>query len=491
MGEGNQTKTRANQSMAKLILVVLVLLIVYIGSLVAIPIAYSKKILPKVSVAGINLGGTDIGQAKNILAYESQNFEKMRVHLKYGKKIFAPALSQLGVSVDVDQTIQKAYQYGRDTNFFTKLKNHFALLAKQTEVLYVIKVDEKKYNGYFRKLAKYVKRPPVNARLEIIGNEIKFIPGKIGMTLDPESAKAEIIESLTRGDIKTYLLHIKKDEPYIQEPQTENAKMTAEEWMKAKITINIFYDQKAEQTRKDQSFSLSCTDIGQWITFKEGVTELEAGLSSNAISGWLADVNSQATIPAINNKVNIANGKEELLSKGKAGQGLETKALVIKVAAAVKSGEGIFKIKTKPLPPQNEIIGGVIPGRFKGKYIEVVLSQQKMYVFDGKKLISTFLVSTGKVSKPTPVGTFKILTKTTWASCTPSPTEYRTCYMPYSMFFTNLGHAIHALPIIDGYQEGMWHLGVRVSHGCIRLAPDAAVTMYNWTPVGTPVIIHY
>jgi lipoprotein-anchoring transpeptidase ErfK/SrfK len=62
--------------------------------------------------------------------------------------------------------------------------------------------------------------------------------------------------------------------------------------------------------------------------------------------------------------------------------------------------------------------------------------------------------------------------------------------MPFSMFFTGSGHAIHELPMINGYREGDWHLGIPVSHGCVRLGVGPAAYMYNWTPVGTPVIIH-
>jgi hypothetical protein len=488
MAEEQKTKS-TKSNLAKFFLVAFLAFLIGLGSFLAVPIAYSKKILPKVTVAGINLGGQDRNRAKTILEYESQNFNKMRAHLRFEHKIFAPSLAQLGISVDIDETINRALAQGRSGNIFNRLKNHFASLSKNTEVLYAIKVDEKKYNQYFRNLAKYVKKPPINASLKIVNSNVNFTPGKFGMTLDPENTKTEIIASLTRGEIKTFQLTTIEDEPYIQKAETENARKMAEEWMKAKIVLNVHYDPKAEQIRKDQSYTASSVDIGKWIIFKEGYSELEAQLSLSAISDWLTTIDSQATIPAINNKINITNGKRELLSKGKEGQELDIKDLDVKIAVAVKSGGQTFKIKTKILAPQDEIFGGVIPGRFKGKYIEVVLSQQKMYVFIGKKLINIYMISSGKSDMRTPVGSFKILYKTTWAKCKESD-EYNTCYMPYSMFFTNEGHAIHELPIIDGWREGNWHLGIPVSHGCIRLGIGPAAEMYNWTPVGTPVIIH-
>ena len=50
--------------------------------------------------------------------------------------------------------------------------------------------------------------------------------------------------------------------------------------------------------------------------------------------------------------------------------------------------------------------------------------------------------------------------------------EWDDAPMPHSIFFTGEGHAIH----------GSFHvksLGRRASHGCVRLAPDNAATLYT------------
>src|SRR4029450_3796177 len=49
--------------------------------------------------------------------------------------------------------------------------------------------------------------------------------------------------------------------------------------------------------------------------------------------------------------------------------------------------------------------------------------------------------------------------------------EWDDAPMPYSIFFTRIGHAIHGT-------EHMESLGRRASHGCVRLAPEDAATLY-------------
>jgi lipoprotein-anchoring transpeptidase ErfK/SrfK len=50
--------------------------------------------------------------------------------------------------------------------------------------------------------------------------------------------------------------------------------------------------------------------------------------------------------------------------------------------------------------------------------------------------------------------------------------KYDNAPMPFSIFFTNNGHAIHATNAVR-------YLGRVASHGCVRLAPRNAKTLYQ------------
>src|SRR4051794_16758100 len=51
------------------------------------------------------------------------------------------------------------------------------------------------------------------------------------------------------------------------------------------------------------------------------------------------------------------------------------------------------------------------------------------------------------------------------------PKEWDGAPMPHSIFFTDRGHAIHA-------SNATRSLGWRASHGCVRLAPSKAATLF-------------
>lgn len=133
--------------------------------------------------------------------------------------------------------------------------------------------------------------------------------------------------------------------------------------------------------------------------------------------------------------------------------------------------------------PKNETIAE--PKFMEGKYIDISVPNQIMTLFEDGRKINSFLVSTGKYGMPTPLGTFSVKKKELnhWSST-------YGLWMPFSMNFYGSFY-IHELPYWpSGYREGENHLGIRVSHGCVRLGIGPAEYVFNWSEIGTPVYAH-
>ncbi len=121
------------------------------------------------------------------------------------------------------------------------------------------------------------------------------------------------------------------------------------------------------------------------------------------------------------------------------------------------------------------------------KKIVVKLKEQKLYAYDGKNKFMEVLISSGLDDLPTPIGTFKIFQKTPSRYMQgPLPgisdQEYDLPGVPWTMYFTHSGAAIHG---------AYWHnsFGEQWSHGCINLDPSDAEKLYSWAEAGTQVIV--
>ncbi|MBH8551156.1 L,D-transpeptidase [Nostocaceae cyanobacterium CENA357] len=111
--------------------------------------------------------------------------------------------------------------------------------------------------------------------------------------------------------------------------------------------------------------------------------------------------------------------------------------------------------------------------------IEIDLSEQRLRAWEGKKLVYSFRISTGKRSTPTPTGKFLINSK--YRTNRMRGRGYDIPDVPYAMYF-HRGYAIHG---------AYWHnrFGIPVSRGCVNLPVKQARQLYNWSSVGTLVVV--
>jgi len=125
---------------------------------------------------------------------------------------------------------------------------------------------------------------------------------------------------------------------------------------------------------------------------------------------------------------------------------------------------------------------GPYPDKGNGKrWIDVNLSEQRVYAYEGDIIVNAFIVSTGTSRTPTVTGKYKIWIKL--KSTTMSGPGYYLTNVPYTMYFYK-GYGLHGT---------YWHnnFGTPMSHGCVNLSIPDAQWLYNWAFEGTEVDVHY
>ena len=115
------------------------------------------------------------------------------------------------------------------------------------------------------------------------------------------------------------------------------------------------------------------------------------------------------------------------------------------------------------------------------RWIDVDLTNQRVYAFEGETLVNSFVVSTGTWLTPTVTGQYKIYIK--YRTANMHGPGYFLPDVPYVMYF-HRGYGLHGT---------YWHnnFGTPMSHGCINLRTGDAGWLYNWASVGTVVNVHY
>src|SRR5579871_551546 len=139
-----------------------------------------------------------------------------------------------------------------------------------------------------------------------------------------------------------------------------------------------------------------------------------------------------------------------------------------------------------------------------GKVIVVSLTEQTLREYDNGQLVGWMYVVTGQRAAQTPPGLWHVIMKgTNLTFKSPDPPGSALWYPPthinYGLLYHDNGYFLHDatwrsyfgpganLPHND-YTSGQY--SDTGTHGCINMNLDDTIKLYNWTPVGTPVLVY-
>lgn len=132
----------------------------------------------------------------------------------------------------------------------------------------------------------------------------------------------------------------------------------------------------------------------------------------------------------------------------------------------------------QPQPQEVGLPDGVSGGE---RWVDVDLTNQSVYAYEGHELVNSFIVSTGTWQHPTVTGVYHIYVKYRYTDM--SGPGYYLRDVPYTMYFYQ-GYGLHGT---------YWHsnFGTPMSHGCVNLRTEDAGWLFSWASVGTVVNVHY
>ncbi len=128
-----------------------------------------------------------------------------------------------------------------------------------------------------------------------------------------------------------------------------------------------------------------------------------------------------------------------------------------------------------------ELQKGAVLGATDNRWIEIDLSDQRLYAHEGDSVVYNFLVSTGKWA-PTPTGEFRVWIKLRYTKMSGGVRGTGSYYylpnVPYVQYFYK-GYGLHGT---------YWHsnFGHPMSHGCVNMRTPDAEKLFYWTSPPVP-----
>lgn len=288
---------------------------------------YQDKIYPNINIANINAGNKTKDQMRDLINQKFSNFNGTSFKFTSVDKEWDFSVDTLGMSLNIEQTIENAYRTGRELSLISNLKVLFNPKRKTISIPLVINYDELKFTNSMSKITDLIDKPLIEPAIYLKDNKIVLEQGSEGKKLDKEKLKQKINTSLENNlhivelPIETLPLSITKE-------QTDLSLKRAEKILTKKLDLNI----------NQEKYSLDNSEIVSLIAIKGGfdvdkIASLTANLANSynkesqnamfvfengrvttfkpALKGY--KINQNETIPIINDSLNKLEATESAI----------------------------------------------------------------------------------------------------------------------------------------------------------------------------------
>ena len=398
----------------------------------------------------------------------SNNFNSYKLPIKFSKdtvKYYSP--STMGFEFDQNKEIDQL------KTIKSNLKNRLEIWKKHNlDIAYTVNKD--KFNKFLQTNLNIVIQPPENANLSLDSSgQIVLSKSASGHEYGISDGLIQISNHIMQLNKSAISLKVININPVISTTQLKSQEYKINNILKQPVTISIGNNQ----------ISVPETQVAPWVNVainqKNGIVSIS--INQDNLTKYIQSITSKYTHKVIN-QVDITNsdGTTTSITQGQNGTSVTGQSLAISsiMSSLLESKPAVVSLNLTTTP------FSTTTSLDQNKWIEIDLTIKKMYVYQDNKIIKTFLVSAGKPSTPTPIGTFHILSKI--ALQTMVGADYVQPNVPWINYFKAGGYAIHG----NYWRPATWFGSINSSHGCVGLMVSDAEWVYDWAPLGTTIVTH-
>ncbi len=309
--------------------------------------AYQDRIHPAVVVGDVPVGSLTAQQAADKLQGRLEPFLDEPVTLRLGQRTWQPSTEELGLSVDIDASVQRAFS--APTADPPIVAAGRALLARQTPVTVplVIMLDQEQLDIYLNDVAEQVNQDPINPRVLVSGEDVSVEAGGQGFTFLREETVAELRRSVTALDNQPVQVQVFASEGRVSGESIERAEEQARQVVSGPVLL------EAEGRR----WEIPARQLGEWLRSQardgeNGQTELAVALDRVEVETYLQRIAQQVSQPPLSARLQWVDGRVEVLRPSEPGRRLELAAAADAIERAALSEARLVQLPVSPAPPR-------------------------------------------------------------------------------------------------------------------------------------------
>jgi vancomycin resistance protein YoaR len=291
-----KSRTQKQWLIITLIVTVFVIAVLILATVVIYEIKYQNKFFPGTKISNINLEGSTVYEAIDLMDNITSQIEEEEIKLTYknGDNLqvkITPAINSLSdpdlsrelLRFDNVKTINGIYAIGRNGNILDNFLDRARLLFSPPEFTASVTLDKSMMRILIHQELSDLENIAQNARPEITWKnnvyKIELLPAQKGIAIDYDNAIAQAENNL--GQLKNNIIEVASysDNPSISINEIKN-KTDLIDQVLATTTPTLTYDKK--------EWDMSKYDLSQMLAFQhDDNKKITLGLDYNLFSDWI------------------------------------------------------------------------------------------------------------------------------------------------------------------------------------------------------------
>lgn len=431
----------------------------------------AKTSLNKITIAGVQAGRSI--QAKSIEPVLKQKAAQYQIKISHpNAEVKSFSLKEAGLTIDTAATISQARERQQSAPFIHRLQ-----FWRTLNVPVAFKIDDTVFDAFVLAEGSDVSKPAKNANLVIEAGKLKVTPASTGQGYQIKNARQTLLDGATMLQAAPFQMEASEIKPNVPDANLEAAK--------TKVTSIL--SQNVSLTINNKVTTVSPAEIGGWIELTP--VESDKTIDVTVDSGKVAEYLTALTKPYITGQraqvvSTQADGSTVILVQGQNGVDVQKKdAVAADIAKKLIAGEGVaidLPITTAPFK--------TVTAQAYDKWIAVDVTAKRLYAYEKTNLMRTVLVSAGAPGTPTVLGQYSIYSKFAKQDMRGQNVDgsrYFQPNVPWVNYFYK-DYAIHG----NYWRPASYFGSINSSHGCVGVQNVDGEWIFNWAPIGTPIIIY-
>ena len=296
------------------------------------------KVYRDVEVGGAEVGGMAPEKARALIEAEAADAVG-EVRLT-GPESVTLSAEALGIRLDAEATLDRAYAFGREGGILTRLGDRLDAFFGSASVAPVIRYDEGVARAEVERLAQRLDAAPREGTVSVEGDRVQVGPSAKGYRTDVEATLADVERAVAEMSGEARIAGRELD----PEVSTGEAKEAAE---KAKAAMS----EPLRLTAGEEEWTVSPAEIGQMLRIAPADGRMEVVLDEGRTPEVLADVYETLTVAPVEASYGF-EGTEIAVSGSRTGKDIQEGEFLQELGAGLFEGRREYEVPVMVTEPR-------------------------------------------------------------------------------------------------------------------------------------------